>query len=88
MEYDKPVCQYIIKTLNIKETSDEIFKKDLKKKFGVDEKSRIRIMSILMQSGAVEARQKGDSIIYSISKKLNLKKRPSPKEKIVKKNLK
>jgi predicted transcriptional regulator len=86
MEIEKQAYQYIIKTLNAQETKDQVFKKELKKRFNIDEKGRIRLMSALMQSGTVEARQQGDSIIYSISTKL--KKRSSIEEKPKKRNLK
>ena len=79
MEYDQKVCKFIIKTLNQGEIQDKILKVQLKKKFNIGGKERIKIMSMLMQSGTVEAQQRGEAIVYSISKKLNLKKRVPPK---------
>lgn len=78
MEIDEKVCQFIINTLNQGETRDQTLKVDLKTKFGIGEKKRIEIMSMLMQSGAVEVHQKGEAIVYSISRKLHLKKRDTP----------
>ena len=75
MEYDKKACKFIIETLNQKETQDKVLKVELKKKFNIGEKERILMMSMLIQSGSVEVVQKGEEIVYSISKKINLKKR-------------
>ena len=80
MEYDQKVCKFIIKTLNQGEIQDKILKVQLKQKFNIGGKERIKIMSMLMQTGTVEAKQKGESIVYNISKKLNLKKRNNSKD--------
>ena len=74
MEGNEKVIEYIIKTLNKKATNDKDLKKELKSRFNLNEQGRLRIMSMLMQSGYVEVKRKNDNIIYRMSSKMNVKK--------------